>query len=58
MIMHPVNSGAGAPGGEGMGGPPGITGTEEGPLSIGLRENRKQARRLARRNCWDAHRIG
>jgi len=28
MIMHPVNLGAGVPGGEGMGGAPGITGTE------------------------------
>ncbi len=36
MIMHPVNLGVGVPGGEGMRGPPGITGTEDRPLLIGL----------------------
>jgi hypothetical protein len=29
MIMHPVNLGAGVPGGEGMGGAPGITATDD-----------------------------
>jgi hypothetical protein len=37
MIMHPVNLGVGVPGGEGMGGPLGITGTKDAPPSIGLR---------------------
>jgi hypothetical protein len=36
MIMHPVNGRMGAPGMGGMGGGPGITGTEYAPLSIGL----------------------
>jgi hypothetical protein len=47
MIMHPGNLGVGVPGGEGMRGVPGITETEEGLLSIGLQEYRKQACRLA-----------
>ena len=37
MIMHPVNLGVGVPGGEGMGGLLGITGTKDAPPSIGLR---------------------
>jgi hypothetical protein len=36
MIMHPVNLGAGVPGGEGMGGAPGITATDDPPLPAAL----------------------
>jgi hypothetical protein len=43
MIMHPVNLDVGAPGGADIRGIPGITGTEDGTLPIGLARHIAQA---------------
>ena len=45
MIMHPVNLRVGVPGMGGIGGVPDITGTENAPLSIGLRGHRLKTAR-------------
>jgi hypothetical protein len=47
MIMQMANLRVGVPGMGDIRGVPGITGTEDAPLSIGLRGNRVKATRLA-----------